>query len=349
MPTALLTRSLPLLGGLAVGAALHAQDVPASGQTQRDTVYVVRRDTVVVVRRDTLFVVERQPATAPASDPVPPGRVDDRPRRDPFDIPIEELTLDDIETMPYGRDRVRARREWLRYQRAMRRDKTYWPSGNYETSDVGYEPPPPVRTSEHAWAYHYYPTRLLDFDFPAATFGASYIRHGKWGVTALLGLLTDPAAAQSANDGGFGGDPDANRFGEARFGLRGIDAGAEVRWLLSPDFDREPLYLGIGMSFAVAPVTIESLVRNEAGTFSRVREAAAVGRRIEGTAVLGWDARFEKGFALDVALGFDVGGKGVFSNEPGALAGWDRWDSQTNAYNPYFIPVLRVGLGFGRW
>ena len=328
----------------AVACALAALG-PARAQ---DTVYVVQRDTVVLIQRDTLFVVERPapttpaPASAPGRDSVPA-----QPRRSPYDIPIEELTDDDIRRMPRGRGRVNARRELLKYRRAMRTGRTYWPSKNYSTSRMSFEPPDPVRTSRHAWAYHYYPTRLLDLDFPALTFGASYVGDGVRGLTATVGILTDPGWL--LDDGiDFGARP-VDRFGEPRLGIRGFDLGLEARWLLSETYDREPVYLAIGGSFALAPVSVTTLVRNEAGTFSRLAEADVNGRRIEGTLAIGWDGRFRNGFALDLALGGDIGAKGAFSNAPGVFTNWDRWETTPGQWNWYIAPVMRLGIGLGRW
>ena len=318
----------------------------------QDTVYVVRRDTVVLIQRDTLFVVER-PAPAPPPAPVPAPRPDSVPAtatspHSPYDIPIEELTDDDIRRMPRGRGRVNARRELLKYRRAMRQGRTYWPSKHYSTSRMSFEPPEPVRTSRHAWAYHYYPTRLLDLDFPALTIGASYVRDGVRGLTATVGVLTDPGWLLGDDGGDFGARP-VDRFGEPRLGIRGFDLGLEGRWLLSETYDREPVYLGMGGSFALAPVSVTTLVRNEAGTFSRLAEADVNGRRIEGTLAIGWDGRFRNGFALDLALGGDIGAKGVFSNVPGVFDDWDRWATTPGQWNWYFMPVMRLGIGLGKW
>lgn len=319
----------------ALAAAAAACLLLAPEADAQDTVYVVRRDTVVLVQRDTLFVVEQQPERR--DDRAPAGY----PRNA---VPIEDLTDEDIRRMPRGRMRVDARRELLKYRRAMRQGRPYIATGRYSVSRDTFVPPPPVRTSPRAWAYHYYPTRLLDLDFPALTFGASYVSQGRYGLTGTFGLLVNPGFLES---GSF--RTDEGRFGEARWGLRGFDLGLEARWLISELYDREPLYIALGGSFATAPITIRTLVLNEAGTFSRLTEADAAGRRIEGTLVMGWDGRFRNGFALDIALGFDVGAKGVFSNVPGALNGWDSWESFPNAWNGYVVPVLRIGLGFGKW
>lgn len=318
-------RLLALAAGLACASVALAQD----------TVYVVRRDTVVLVQRDTLFVVEETSARAGYY------RRDDRPQEA---VPIEELTDEDIRRMPRGRMRVNARRELLKYRRAVRQGSQYVPSGRYVVKGSAFVPPPDVRTSPHAWAYHTYPTRLLDLDFPAVTFGASYVRQGVFGLTGTLGFLVDPSLFQSQSF-----RTDDGRFGDPRLGLRGFDLGLEARWLISERYDREPLYIGLGGSYAIAPITITTLVLNEAGTFSRIAEADAAGRRVEGTLVMGWDGRFRNGFALDIALGADLGAKGVFSNVPGALDGWESWETIPNAWNGYLTPVLRIGIGFGRW
>ena len=294
----------------------HAQ------QPTRDTVVVIQRDTLVVIQRDTVFVTPAQPAPREDDDARDGGGDDEeedyrtRPRR------VGEPELYDRRAdLEDARAARRARLEELRRERAER-------LGQLEE----------VRTSEHALAYYVYPTRLLEIDFPALTFGVAYVRDGRQGVMASAGVLTRPVN-------------DFREIPEGRGPVRGFDIGAEYRYYLGAAYNRFPMFVGGGGSFSWAPVTYSRFVLSPDRTFERFSEVDAVGRRFRVSALIGWEFR-GRGPAVDLTTGLEYHGRGVFTDDrelERALNGDIFNSNRANQYNPALYPVMRVGLGIGKW
>ena len=273
------------------------------------------RDTVVVVQRDTLFVIQRdtvfvQPATGAEAAPA--------------DGPRAPLTPDQRREELYrAREDRRARLEQLRRER-----------------ELALAALPVVRDREASWAALVYPTRLLEIDFPALTAGVTYVRRGRVGVAGTVGLLTRPTWAA------------VSRVPEARGPIRGLDIGGEFRYYTSPLYRRFPMYVGGGASYSVAPVRYRRLVETPERTYERFREADASGRRIRVNALIGWEFRSPAGFAVDLTTGLEFNGRGIFTDDAALAREIDNdfWNvNRANAYNPALTPVMRVGIGFGRW
>lgn len=263
------------------------------------------RDTIVVVQRDTLFVIQRDTVFVQPTPSRPPERADGDDR--------------DYEDVRAAR---RARLEQLRRARGER------------LGQLG-----DVRGAERALAYYLYPTRLLEIDFPALTFGVAYVKEGRIGAMGSLGVLTRPI-----ND--FRTIPDA------RGPVRGIDIGGEFRYYLSPNYRRFPIYFGAGGSYSWAPVRYTRFILNPDDTFERLGSADATGRRIRVSALVGWEFRSDSGLAIDLTTGLEYHGRGVFTdNDALARSLEDDFFNSIfpNEFNPAIYPIMRVGIGFGKW
>ena len=285
--------------------ALLASAPVSAQQPTRDTVVVIRRDTLVVIQRDTVFVA---PAPERAGDDRP---ADPRPERDPY----QELE-----------DARAARRARLEQLRAEREERLRLLGD--------------ARDSEHALAYYFYPTRLLEIDFPAATLGVAYAKDGRVGGMASVGVLTRPIN-------------DFRNIPAARGPIRGLDLGAEFRYYVSPRYKRFPMFVGGGGSYSWAPVEYEAFIFNPEGTFERLSSADATGRRIRANLLIGWELRTGS-FALDLTTGIEFHARGIFTDNQElarSLEGPFLFDNLTrvNQYNPALYPVMRVGVGIGSW
>ena len=157
---------------------------------------------------------------------------------------------------------------------------------------------------------------------------------------ASVGLLTRPIW----NSG-------LDRYPEARGAVRGLDVGAEFRYYTSPLYRRFPMYVGGGASFSVAQVQYRRFIATPDRTFERLSEADATGRRIRLNLLIGWAYR-SRGVAVDLTTGLEYNGRGIFTDDTGLARDIDGefWNpTRVNVYNPLLIPVMRVGLGIGRW
>ncbi len=283
----------------------------------RDTIVVMRRDTVFVVQRDTIFV---QPAPRDGDGParnLPPDRGE----------------------RGYGGETPEERRERLAETREERYERF---RQIREEREAYLEALPAVRASEHAFAVMVYPSHLLEIEFPAVNVGVSYVKNGKMGVMASLGLLTAPVSGRNQN---------GNSSAQARGPVRGVDLGLEGRLYPSPLRNDFPMYFGFGASYSLAAVTFNRYVPNADFTFSRLQESHAQGRRIRGTAVVGWELR-TGGFAIDLTTGLELNGRGIFTSDQGLIreinSTW--WDvNSANRYNALLLPIMRLGVGFGKW
>lgn len=235
----------------------------------------MRRDTVVVVQRDTVFL-----------QPDPNAERPSRPS-----------SRDEA----YYRERYRERQEGQRYE--TREERMQRLAELRALRDEQLANLPSARPNEHAYAVLVYPTRLLELEFPAVTAGVSYVKDGKLGIMASLGVLTVPLG---------GRDFDGNPIAEARGPLRGIDIGVEGRLYTSALWRSFPMYLGAGISYSQANVAFNRYVPNASNTFSRSTESDAQGRRIRGSALVGWELR-TGGFACDLTTGLEISGRGIFT------------------------------------
>ena len=305
-------RHVFLVGLVVIGLPLVLSAQQPAGPT-RDTIVVMRRDTVVVLRRDTVFI---QAPPAQDRERLPPGRGGGYVAETP--------------------EERRARFEEARQGRLDRLQQMR------EERDAYYAALPPVRTSENAFAVMFYPTRLLEIEFPAVNVGVSYVKNGRSGVMASLGVLTAPLS---------GRDGDGNPNAVARGPIRGVDLGLEGRYYPSPLYNEFPIYLGVGGSYSLASVTFNRFVPNASQTFSRLQAADAQGRRIRGTAVVGWEWR-TGGFALDLTTGIEISGRGLFTDDPGLIREFNQnfWNiNNANQYNLLVLPIMRMGIGIGKW
>ncbi len=302
-------RTLLVVLACVAGTTLGLAQEPTSVPGGRDTIFVVRRDTVVLMRRDTVFF-ERQPASPSAPAP--------QPSRSNAATDLELQRLERI-------DRLRE----LREARA----------AAYEAELAAR---PLVRVSPNAKAIYLYPTRLLDIDFPSVFVSASIVQKGRVGAVGLLGILTAPNPATA-----FGFDS-----GKARYGLRGVDVGLEGRYYISSLRSKFPFYAGAGVQYAIAPLTFERFVRNAEGTFDEFAEVNAWASRFGLNLMTGWELRTQRGLAIDFSTGFTIGTKKLDSKN----AGFQR-DIQDSFWNlngpgeptPFLLPILRIGIGFGKW
>ncbi len=318
-------RSVFLVGaaGLLLAPLVLQAQQPA-GPT-RDTVVVMRRDTVVIVRRDTVFLqAQPQPQRTPEEEltgpRLPPGRGGGG-----YDYDYRETPEERRERLLDAR---RNRVERLEQMRAER--EAYFASL------------PPARPNEHAFAVMLYPTRLLELEFPSVNVGVSYVKNGRAGLMASFGFLTAPLSGRNF---------DGTQSAVARGSVRGFDLGLEGRYYISPLRSNFPMYFGIGGSYSVAAVTFDRFIPNPANTFERLSEADAQGRRIRGTALVGWELR-TGGFALDLTTGVEIGGRGIFTSNAGLVREINRefWNAnRANRYNPQVLPIMRIGIGIGKW
>ena len=334
-------RSLPsprcVLFALACGTASASA---WAQQPTRDTVVVIQRDTLVVIQRDTVYVA---PAREEPTRPVAPTRSEE-PEEDRYWTPGRGVApsrdrdagrggerdgrppapglYDRRAELEDARAARRARLEELRRERAER-------LGRLED----------VRDSEHALAFYAYPTRLLEIDFPAATLGVAYVRDGRYGVMASAGVLTRPVN-------------DFRDIPEGRGPVRGFDFGAEFRYYLGAPYNRFPMYVGGGGSYSWAPVTYERFVPVPERTFERFTAVDATGRRIRVSALIGWEFR-GRGVAIDLTTGLEYHGRGIFTDDADLALALDSGvfnsTNRANQYNPGLYPIMRVGLGIGKW
>ncbi len=309
---------------LAAGLVSVCVAGPAAAQQptapQRDTIIVSRRDTVVVMRRDTVFIQE-PPRSGPGGrdrSQLPPGRGGG---------------------VDYGGETPEERRARLLEARL---DRTERLRELREQREAYFAALPDVRTSTRAFAVMVYPTRLLELEFPSVNVGVSYVANGKAGVMGSLGVLTGPLSGRTGA---------SQQTAVARGPIRGFDLGLEGRYYVSPLRNDFPMYLGVGATYSLAAVTFVRYEPNAAGTYSQLRESDAEGRRIRGTAVIGWELR-AGGLALDLTTGLELNGRGIFTDEPGLVREINEafWEvNRANRYNPLLLPIIRIGVGIGKW
>lgn len=321
-----LAAAAALAGALASSAAAQespTQESPAPATTApaRDTVVVIQRDTLVVIRRDTVFLQPEAPARVEYEE-TPYGT---RPRRvgEPGAAPAPPTAEERRAEVARARAERRERLEAYRREREA------------EIAAL-----PQVRATEASWAVLLYPTRLLEVDFPAVTAGVTYVRRGRLGAMASLGLLTRPIW-----DNGAGEVP------EGRAPLRGLDLGAEFRYYTSPLYRTFAMYVGGGASFSFAPVAYRRFIPSADGTFERLSAADATGRRIRVNALIGWEYR-GGGVAVDLTTGLEYNGRGIFTDDARLAREIDDEFfnvNSANVYNPALTPVIRVGVGIGKW
>lgn len=340
MPSIQIVRSLAavlaLVAGTAQGFAQQPGRKPAS-----DTIYVVRRDTIVLVRRDTVFF-ERPPAAAPAPVTTPPPSTADEE---------DQLDLERLERL-----------ERLRQLRAARDQGLYRDTlpDNERDADLLYEDRlirlrelraardralaaiPAIRGQDRAIAYYVYPTRLLEIDFPSVLAGINVVSKGRLGIVGQVGILTKPTLL----------DPSSSDIGEARLGIRGVEIGLEGRYYVSPLRKRFPFYTAASLHYANAPLTFSRFVRNQAGTFDRFTDVDATASRWTLGLMTGWEYRSADGFAIDFATGFHFGLRQLASDD----LGFQREIRDTffnvngnGTPSPFLFPILRIGIGLGKW
>ena len=268
------------------------------------------RDTVVVVRRDTLVILQR--------DTVFVREVPTRVREAPPGPMSPEERRDALEQARLDR---RARLEELRRAREAR-----------------FASLPEVRGADRAVAVALYPTRLLEIDFPALTAGVTVVKDGRYGLMASAGALVRPLS----------GNRD---IPEGRAPVRGFDLGVEGRYYASPLYKEFAMYFAVGTSVSVAPVRYTRYVPVASGSYDRLQEADATGRRVRFDALIGWELR-SGGIVVDLTTGLEFNFRGVFTDDEALARAIDREFfnlTEANRYNPQLVPVVRVGIGMGKW
>ena len=268
--------------------------------------------------KDTVFVVQRDTIYAVSRDTIY-LQSDEEPTRADYYRDVDSRTKAE-----QHRAELKAERE----QRAAAREAL-----------------PDVRINDNAWSYQVVASRLLDPHLSVLTFGAVNVRKSQWGYAAYGGVVLGSNLRET---------DDFERSPRSRNTFAGFDLGLEARHYISDLNDDEPMYFGAGVSGATAAWEHERYVPNAAGTFQEFRSADSDLRRLEFSALIGWDARLENGFVLDIALGVDVGFLGVFTDDE-AIAQDLRTEQVTeprigiNEYAPYTHFLVRIGLGLGSW
>ncbi len=203
----------------------------------------------------------------------------------------------------------------------------------------------PVRTSQRAFAHFFYPTALLRAGFPELNYGLTYVNRGRWGASGRVGLHTNPRFLKNT-------EWRPERFGEARFGVRGVSLAVEGRYYVSDLREHEPLYLAVGLTGSVAPVVYETYLFDASRGFAEFGELKAKGKQWNTSLLIGWDGRYGKNFAAEVALGLEVGQRGIFADDPRnnrSLDGFNWGWNPVGNWSVYAAPFVRIGVGLGHW